>query len=176
MGKRSEFERKPRDFYPTPYEAVVPLIPHLKKYGIFTFYEPCAGNGALIRHLKAYGFTSSGACDIEPDNSLQGSTYIQTLDATQIQCAAAQYITNPPWDRKLLHPVIENLRQQAPTWLLIDADWAHTKQAKPYLTYCELIVSIGRVKWIPDSKHTGKDNCCWYRFVNGPTATLFIGR
>ena len=29
MGKRSNFERNPRDFYPTPKEAVIPLLPHL---------------------------------------------------------------------------------------------------------------------------------------------------
>jgi len=25
---------------------------------------------------------------------------------------------------------------------------------------------VGRVKWIPDSKMTGKDNCAWYLFDN----------
>jgi len=29
MGKRSSFERAPRDFYPTPAEAVTPLLAHL---------------------------------------------------------------------------------------------------------------------------------------------------
>ena len=31
MGKRSNFERKPRDFDPTTFEAVEPLIKHLPK-------------------------------------------------------------------------------------------------------------------------------------------------
>ena len=48
MGKRSDFERKPRDFYPTPMEAVEPLLPHLPEG--FKFAEPCAGNGALVEH------------------------------------------------------------------------------------------------------------------------------
>ena len=39
MGKRSSFERRERDFYPTPRAAVLPLIPHLR--GIRTFAEPC---------------------------------------------------------------------------------------------------------------------------------------
>ena len=39
MGKRSSFERIPRDFYPTPFAAVPPLIPHLR--GVRTFAEPC---------------------------------------------------------------------------------------------------------------------------------------
>ena len=31
MGKRSNFERIERDFYPTPEEALIPLLPHLPK-------------------------------------------------------------------------------------------------------------------------------------------------
>ena len=42
MGKRSDFERVERDFYPTPIEAVMPLVPHLPKTGLFA--EPCAGD------------------------------------------------------------------------------------------------------------------------------------
>ena len=65
MGKRSEFERVERDYYPTPIEAVLPLVPHLPKKALFA--EPCAGDGRLIRHieqltnLKGYWMT-----DIEP--------------------------------------------------------------------------------------------------------------
>ena len=175
MGKRSDFERKPRDFYPTPYEAVVPLVPHLTKT---TYHEPCAGNGTLMRHLARNGLVCSGAGDIEPDNANHGPTvpYIVTADATQIQNAVAQFITNPPWDRPILHAIIDNLRVQAPTWLLIDADWMHTRQAQPYLPFCEKIVSVGRVKWIPGSKYTGKDNACWYLFGANLSKTIFIGR
>ena len=47
MGKRSAFERRAGDAYPTPIEAVLPLIPHLR--GVRNFAEPCAGDGALVR-------------------------------------------------------------------------------------------------------------------------------
>jgi hypothetical protein len=53
MGKRSGFERREADFYPTPRAAVVPQIPHLR--GTRSFAEPCAGDGALVRHLEAKG-------------------------------------------------------------------------------------------------------------------------
>jgi hypothetical protein len=39
-------------FYPTPFEAVRPLIPHLR--GVRTFAEPCCGDGALVRHLESF--------------------------------------------------------------------------------------------------------------------------
>jgi hypothetical protein len=69
--------------------------------------------------------------------------------------------------------MIEHFSKQAPTWLLFDADWMHTKQAVPYLTKLKKVVSIGRVKWIENSKHTGKDNSCWYLFVDADVTTEF---
>ena len=50
MGKRSTFSRRANDAYPTPIEAVRPLVPHLR--GMHIFAEPCAGDGALVRHLE----------------------------------------------------------------------------------------------------------------------------
>lgn len=87
-------------------------------------------------------------------------------------CAAnypdgALVITNPPWARAWLHPylrfLIEELRR--PAWLLWDADWMHTKQAAPYQGHVGAVVSVGRVRWIEGSRHTGKDNCAWYHVV-----------
>jgi len=62
MGKRSNFERREADFYPTPRAAVLPLIPYLR--GIRTFAEPCAGDGALVRHLVSFGFRCVYSDDI----------------------------------------------------------------------------------------------------------------
>ena len=65
MGKRSNFERVERDFYPTPISAVVPLVPYLPQD--FYYVEPCAGDGRLIDNLKTL---TNGVCinatDIEP--------------------------------------------------------------------------------------------------------------
>ena len=64
-----------------------------------------------------------------------------------------------------------------PTWLLFDADWAHTRQSAQLIRHCSTIVPIGRVRWISDSPFTGKDNAAWYRFdVNHWNGPQFIGR
>lgn len=81
-----------------------------------------------------------------------------------------------PWDRKLLHPMIERFTSLRPTWMLFDADWVHTKQASPYMPLLRKIVSVGRVKWIPDSKMTGKDNCSWMLFDVDGEGCQFYGR
>ena len=171
MGKRSNFARVERDWYPTPKEAVAPLIPHLE-YGTM-FAEPCAGNGALIFALEAAGMSCIDALDIEPRHEC-----IYRRDALDWGCdpSADYIITNPPWDRALLHPMIQHFARQRPTWLLFDADWMHTKQSAPFMPLLRAVVSVGRVKWIPDSKMTGKDNCAWYHFAPGDSPTVFHGR
>lgn len=179
MGKRSDYVRKPRDYYPTPLAAVVPIIPHLPSS--FTFAEPCAGDGRLIKHIHALapGSECSFASDIEPRENDEDIEEYDAFDITEAQLAHTDIIiTNPPWERKILHPLIEQFSDLRPTWLLFDADWIHTIQSSSLVTsrLCK-IVSIGRVKWIEDSAGSGKDNACWYLFdakKAGPTE--FHGR
>ena len=65
MGKRSNnFERRKDDLYQTPLKAVAPVIPFLRRDGIETFAEPCAGDGDLIRHLESFGFRCVYSGDI----------------------------------------------------------------------------------------------------------------
>ena len=153
MGKRSSFERRPGDFYPTPRSAVLPLIPHLR--GIRTFAEPCCGDGALVRHLEAHGLRCVYTGDISTGQDALARSSYGDPDAI---------ITNPPHKRPLLHPLIQHFQRIAPTWLLIDQDWSATKQAVPYLGACTDIIAIGRLVWIPGTKDSGKGNFAWYRF------------
>lgn len=172
MGKRSNFERVPRDFYPTPPEAIMPLLPHIPIGS--RFCEPCAGDGAMVDVLVEAGMLCARARDIEPRRE-----DIEQKDAlTTLTGNIDFFITNPPWDRKILHPLIECLSDQHPTWLLFDADWMHTRQSAAFIPRLRKIVSVGRVKWIPDSKMTGKDNCCWYLFSKPASIndTQFFGR
>jgi len=171
VGKRSNFVRVERDFYPTPREAVVPLLRHLAP--ATRFVEPCAGNGALIDILTAEGHVCARAWDLEPQRSDIDRRDALTRLVGNIDC----FITNPPWDREILHRLIPHLSSQHPTWLLFDADWIHTRQSRPFLPLLHRIVSVGRVKWIPDSKMSGKDNCAWHLF-NMPSvpAAEFYGR
>lgn len=73
-----------------------------------------------------------------------------------------------PSDQQPLHRIITTLSDIAPTWLLFDADWMHTLQSEPYILRLQKIVSVGRLKWIEGSKHTGKDNAAWHLFYKSP--------
>jgi hypothetical protein len=153
MGKRSSFERLPRDFYPTPYAAVPPLIPHLR--GVRRFAEPCCGDGTLVRHLESHGLRCVYAGDISAgQDALALDTY---GDADAI-------ITNPPYQRRLMHALIEHFVRVLPTWLLLESDWAFTKQAGSFMPCCSDIVSVGRLRWITGTTMSSMENFAWYRF------------
>lgn len=165
MSKRSrKFKRKSRDFYATPAKAVEPLLPFLNDKTRFA--EPCCGDGALVKHLEAAGHICVSLDDIVHGGDALDFEADQDCDGI---------ITNPPWSRDILHKMIEHFRKQRPTWLLLDADWMHTKQAIPYMAYCHKIVSVGRVSWEQNGV-SGFDNCCWYLFMNMKAVPEFYGR
>ena len=180
MGKRSNYKRKERDYYPTPDSAMSVLLPHLPKR--YTFVEPCAGDGRMARYFEWRGGECLAQYDIEPRGD--GIEKLDALHITKEHVSGADFIiTNPPWDRTkasgyLLHELIVRFSKIAPTWLLFDADWMHTKQSGLYMRdLCLKVVSVGRVKWIEDSNSTGKDNCAWYLFYHNKVGpTVFVGR
>ena len=161
LSKRAfgKFKRRKQDAYDTPASCVMPLLPHLR--GVGTFIEPCAGKGQLARVLCAEGLECVRALDVEPRHP--GVRHGDALTADFSRLHADAIITNPPWTREIMHPMIEHFQKFAPTWLLFDADWAHTKQAVPFLDQCTHIVSVGRVSWMENGT-SGLDNCAWYRF------------
>ena len=168
MGKRSDFERLPRDFYPTPYSAVLPLLPFLSPNT--TFIEPCAGDGRLIGHLELHGHKCVAAYDIEPQApGIEKRDILFFGSFTPEPCDCI--ITNPPWDRESLHKIIELFRYRATTWLLYDSDWMFTKQAALFKRYCSKVVPIGRVSWMENGT-SGMDNCCWYQFIDAECETI----
>lgn len=165
MGKRSDFPRIERDYYPTiDPRAWSALKPHLPEK--FTYAEPCYGEGHLAKMIEG---------DLVYSSDISDGVDALSLKAEDL-CGADYIITNPPWSRKILHPLIDHLRQMRPTWLLFDASWAHTKQSSELIKYCSKIISVGRLRWIEGTTMTGKDDCCWYLFGKDKTETIFIGR
>jgi hypothetical protein len=168
LGKRSTFERVPKDKYDTPLVAALPLLRCLKRGT--RFIEPCVGAGHLAYHLKDEGHVMVAAYDWPTD----ARTHV--YDAPD----DAVFITNPPyWGRpKDLHPLIENLSNQAPTWLLMSADWLFNASSGPLTKRLRRIVAVGRVKWIPGSRYTSKDNAAWllFDYCWSRSNRFFVGR
>lgn len=171
MGKRSDFERVERDYYPTPLAALLPLVPHLPEQ--FTFAEPCAGDGRLIDHIEQ---ATNGKCIWASDINPQRDDIHQRDALATSMLGSDLIITNTPWNRKLFHPMLEHFSNQRPTWLLHDSDWLFTKQAGRYLNRLVKTVTIGRVSWMENGV-SGKDNCVWSLFdVRNTAQPQFFGR
>ncbi len=141
------------------------------------FCEPCAADGRLANHIeKLVPSFCVFAMDIEPqvDWVLKGdSSQLSLSDMAQVDAI----ITNPPFTWSILRPMLDHWLPVTPTVLLLPADFMHNLRFQPYLKRCEKIVSIGRVKWIEDSKMSGMDNYCWYFFNPEETGSpVFKGR
>ncbi len=171
MGKRSNFRRRRQDAYDTPPEALAPLLPYLPTDKFYA--EPCAGCGMLVDALEAAGRRVYWASDIEPRRDDIGQH--DALKIAGVLLACHTIVTNPPWTASIRHPMIDRFRLLRPTWLLMDASWMHTRQAVPHLTFCQRIVSIGRVSWMQNGV-SSLDDCAWYLFGRDPMRTEFVGR
>jgi hypothetical protein len=161
VGKRSNFPRRERDDYPTPWPAVVPLLKHLKPGT--RFVEPCCGAGELVGHLERAGHTCAASYNLPID----ARTTSYAIDPDAI------FITNPPW-RPRFEPnkIIANLSDQRPLWALLYSDWLFTLRATPYLARLRAVAVVGRVRWVPGTKHSGFENSAWCLFSRPRSDTL----
>ena len=170
MGKRTNFEKNERDFYPTPHEAVVPLLPYLPEKLLFD--EPCAGNGMLLDHLEIAGHKCLRATDIEPQRDDVGMFNVFDIKSAYGDC----FITNPPWSWQILNPLISQLSNITKTWLLLNSDLMHNKRMSEHMKRCVKIISVGRISWM-QNKQTGFENCAWFLFdQKNINQTIFISR
>ena len=170
MGKRSDFARVENDFYPTPPEAIPFLRPFLPRR--FTFCEPCAGDGQLVRLIERIGGDCLAQYDIEPRHPLVQFGRAHNMLSQHLR-GAEFIITNPPWTRDILHQLILRFSRLAvPCWCLWDANWMFTDQGAMFMDWrrgqnrIHKIVAVGRLTWIPGTDETGKDDAAW--FLVGP--------
>lgn len=166
MSKRSgkKFKRIDKDLYSTiDPRAYPPLAPFLWRDRISTFIDPCAGWGHMVGGIGRMGPECVGRFDILP--RYRG---VEKVDATALEMChlrgADAIITNPPWSKQLLHPLIDRFATLQQTWLLFYSDWAYTSQASQLMRFCTDIVPVGRLYWIPGTFVNGRDNVSWYRF------------
>ena len=156
------FERRPQDFYPTPVKPTKILLPYLKPKT--KFVEPCCGDGQLIRNLEAEGHKCTFASDIE-DRGYPDAAVKDGMLLTEADCKGATHIiSNLPWKPNMLHPLLKHFVSLRPTWILLYTDWLFTEHPILFKGQIVKVVAVGKVKWIAESTHEGKENSGWYLF------------
>lgn len=174
MSKRSSFEKIPKDFYATTDPKAIP--PNFvecvrgKRYA-----EPCYGEGDLEDLLM-----DVAVCRWRSDIRDTGNCKLwDAMCLSEHELGHCDVIiTNPPFSRDLLLPMIDHFISLKPTWLLLPADMMHNRYFSGYMKSCSRVISVGRIKWFKDSKHTSTDNFAWFYWPQGgaPTGTIFFTR
>ena len=175
MGKRSTFKRRDSDYYPTPNAPISKIKQHLWKCN--RICEPCAGDGRLAIFLHSAGFTIGNWSDKEPKYTQDTFSPIPVLDLYDLTAAHVSnsdiIVTNPPWP----HPhqrgeptvgMVKHMMSLLPTWVLLSADFMHTRYFNQLEKHCVKVVSVGRVSW-QENGVSGKDNAAWYLFKQDHT-------
>lgn len=153
--------RKRSDFYPTIDRRAIPaLIAAMLAVGDISagqaasYAEPCAGQGDLIQLLQQEAPQLQCAFGLEYDWQDEGLhnrwpiAHGNALTLIERDLAGVDLIiTNPPWKREALHPLILHLASLRPTWLLYDGSWAFTKQAAPFKRILTDVAAVGRLRF-----------------------------
>ena len=171
MGKYTEgYARVSKDRYITPRSAITRLDRYFDLSGI-RYIEPCFAEGSIQSHLAASGALCAYASGLEPE--VAGVEAVDALgEGEQGYERAARVadviLTNPPWDRALLHPMIARFSDAAPSLLLFDSNWINTKQAGVFQDRLVAVFQAGRHRWFEgqdgDKGMSPKEDTSWYLF------------
>lgn len=159
MGKQSRFEIKPRNYYPTPLKGALPIYHFIRGK---TYCEPCAGGNHLVRGIGKAA-TCVARYDLEPQ--APGIVKLDYTELTEKHLKGADLIiTNPPWDAKIMHPMLEHFLEMRPVWFLLASALMNNEGfSKKYMQYCSDVQPIGRLSWEGNAV-TGTKDASWYRF------------
>jgi len=166
MSKRSDFPKVEKDFYATvDPKAIPPTLVHFIRGR--TYAEPCYGEGDLEDLLMDVA-TCRWRSDIRP--TVDSSRVFDAGDLTSEHLKGCDLIiTNPPYTKAVLLPLISHLVSLKPTWLLLPSDMAHNQYFTPYMKGCSKVVSIGRLCWFPKEgkRVASTENYIWAFWPKG---------
>jgi hypothetical protein len=76
-------------------------------------------------------------------------------------------IFNPPyWGKpRDLHVLIGNVSDHTTFWALLQHDWVAKAGSGALASRAQRVIPVGRVKFIPESPHSGMDNVVWIKFT-----------
>lgn len=177
MSKRSSFDKIPRDYYPTTDPKAVPQA-FIDEVRGKTYAEPCCGAGDLVDLLMEVA-----VCRWESDIESRGAGKLwDAMCLSKQELARCDLIiSNPPYTKGVLLPMIDHFISLKPTWLLLPADMMHNLYFGDYIKRCSKVISVGRICWFPreGKRVASTDNYAWYYWkykATDDTTTEFVGR
>lgn len=161
--------REARDFYPTPPAVTRALYrryePILSKT---TVWEPCAGDGAIVRALVDAGVPRVVGSDIEPLHP--GIATLDVFAQKSLPSKIGAVVTNPPFE--IAAQIIQHIQtmQGGPPHmmaLVLKATFWHARSRAP-LFAAHRPAAIHPLRWRPDFKGLGAPTmdvmwCVWLK-------------
>ena len=150
-------ERRTHDFYPTPPEPTVALIPKITHWP-HTIWEPACGDGGIGKPLERAGFNVIGTDLVDRGYGRGSVDFLKT----QLRLADA-IITNPPFGKLVTSFISHALDLETPyIAMLVNVNlWHAARRTK--LWSRRVPEAIYALCWRPD--FTGADapyfNCVW---------------
>jgi len=159
VERGAKYPRKPNDLYETPPEATRTLLA-LARFR-HEVCDPCKGGGAILKVLRAHGFSANG------DDIVKGYDFL----TDPFKWKGSDIITNPPFGpggRTAVLFVRRALQVTRP-WkgkvaMLLPADFDSGKTRLPIFGDCRefdrKIILLNRVRWF--NGVSGSSNHAWY--------------
>lgn len=142
-GGNSARGRRQSDLYPTPPEATVALLRFLNLPKNTTIWEPAAGEGDMVKAIRAFGYGSSFGTDVS-----EGFDFLSPDIFKRLLTGFDWIITNPPFS--LAEDFIRRAAEiQKPFAMLLKSQYWHA--AKRMALFEEIPPSyILPLTWRPD--------------------------
>ena len=124
QAAKDNWERVPRDYYPTPPETTQALVDYLAPLGKLRVLEPCCGEGHIARVLGAAGHEVTASDIRHTGYGTGGVDYLKHPEAAADEYEYDAVITNPPFSHA--EDVIRRALRDAPVVaMLLGNDYWH---------------------------------------------------
>jgi hypothetical protein len=161
--------RRAHDFYPTPPEPTLALLPKLKGFPK-KVWEPACGDGGIAKVLEQNGYDVVGTDLVDRGYGRGGIDYLTTTEKL-----ANAVITNPPFG-DLAHPFVEHTLDLGVEFIamLFNINFWSAAVRTP-LWNRRLPERVCALNWKPDFTGSGRPyfNCVWVVWRGKPTHTLY---
>lgn len=149
--RKSGYERKPADLYPTPPWVTECLLPHIPVH-INEIWEPAAGTGEMADILGL-------SCPVRPTDICQHGDFILDGLVDFLQCtgpvnSGVAIITNPPYSQAaefIERALLLTSTNGGMVAMLLRTDFDHAKTRRHLFADCpafaKKIVLTKRIKW-----------------------------
>lgn len=164
VARKEKRKRQSLDFSATPPECVEALLAEEERYlaQLGTLWEPCAGDGAIVRVLEAAGFRVARSDLV--DRGCPGTVELQAFLQFEVARGSA-IITNPPFGSRFPIRLVEHALRLGIGYvaLLLPAAWANAADRLALTTRWEL-AAIYSLTWRPDFTGEGRpvQQMTWY--------------